>query len=291
MRIISFFALLLFINFQNISYAQPSTEVYLLDVIKRDSLLYIENPRNISNNFGYDNQPYFLPDGTSLFYSSQIGEQTDIIQYDLRSGQKTIITSSAGSEYSPALMPDQNHISTVILEKSGMQLLWKYNLNGTNEKILVPGLKIGYYTWLNSHLVASFVLGDVVTLQITDINTYQSKVIFKNIGRSLHTIPGSEILSFVDKNDPNEWIIKSYDWKKGTIDTIIALPEGCEDYTWTSDGSIIVGQYNQLFIYNPKSDTTWKTISIDSRINLGGAISRLAINNEKDKIAIVVEGK
>ena len=53
-----------------IMYSQPATEVYLFDFILNDSVFAVENPVNISNNKGYDNQPSFSLDGSGVLFAS-----------------------------------------------------------------------------------------------------------------------------------------------------------------------------------------------------------------------------
>ena len=79
---------------------------------------------------GYNNQPSFLPDGRSIFYTSIRDKQADIYRYDIRSGATSQITNTPESEYSPMLMPDGKNISVVRVEADGTQRLWKFPLNG-----------------------------------------------------------------------------------------------------------------------------------------------------------------
>ena len=43
--------------------AQEATEIYLFDLTEQEGQISINNPINISNNEGYDNQPSFTEDG------------------------------------------------------------------------------------------------------------------------------------------------------------------------------------------------------------------------------------
>jgi len=64
--------------------AQPGSDVWLLDLVDDYGNIRLENPVNISHNTGYDNQPYFLPNGGGILFASQIdGGQVDILRYDL----------------------------------------------------------------------------------------------------------------------------------------------------------------------------------------------------------------
>jgi hypothetical protein len=63
-RILLFLIVLLNLN----GFAQPATEVYLLDIKKNKTSFSIDpntKPENISNNIGYDNQPPLLARASS----------------------------------------------------------------------------------------------------------------------------------------------------------------------------------------------------------------------------------
>jgi len=93
------------------SLAQPATEVYLFDIIADGDTYKLLTPENASNNPGYDNQPYFLPDGSGLLFSSADSSgQTDVILYDIKTKSRRKLTASEGSEYSPTVMPRINTI-------------------------------------------------------------------------------------------------------------------------------------------------------------------------------------
>ena len=156
-------------------FAQPNTEVYLMDLRRSSDGLVIEKPTNISNNQGYDNQPSFWADGESILYARNVEGQTEIARFYLGSGNTMIITNTfGGSEYSPTLMPD-GRISSIRLDTTGLQLLYAYTFRGLDE-VLVPDLKIGYHAWLNDNEIVAFVLGDPATMQIIDTRDGKARV-------------------------------------------------------------------------------------------------------------------
>lgn len=265
-------------------YAQSATEVYLFDLERT----LLTNPVNISASPGYDNQPSFTPDGKVLLYVGTVEGQTEVFQYSLDSGNKTRLTNSPGSEYSPMVMPDHTHFSTIILEKDGRQLLWKYPLAGGEPQVVVPDLVIGYHAWFDYKLLYSFVLGDTVSLQESDLSSATNRVLTSNIGRSLHKIPHKGLISFIDKRQPDKWIIVSYNPANGSIEPIaIALP-GAEDMAWGPDGSLWMGKGSFLYKLHPTKDKGWQQIADLNKWGLKG-ITRLAISPDGKKIAIVVE--
>lgn len=266
-------------------FAQPATEVYLFDLERTQ----IKDPVNVSANTGYyDNQPSFTPDGKALLCVGTVEGQTEVFRYELETADKKRLTNSPGSEYSPTVMPDGLHFSTIILEKDGRQLLWKYPLAGGEPQVVVPDLVIGYHVWLEDSLLYSFVLGDTISLQESDLSTATNRIIARNIGRSLHKIPGTGLISFIDKRQADKWLIVSYNPSNGRIEPITLALTGVEDMAWAPDGSLWMGKGPVLYRLHPKQDKGWKPVAHLSRWGLKG-ITRLAISPDGKKLALVVE--
>lgn len=279
------FLILLFYNWQ--LFAQPSTEVYLFDLSFNGESYSLANPKNISSNEGYDNQPHFLPDGNSLLYAGTVDGQTDVFQYDLRNGEKTRLTQTPGSEYSPTPTPDGKGFSCIVLEKDGTQLLSKYNWNSNQAEVLIPDLVVGYHAWLSKRKVASFVLGDPNYLQWNIIGSKRSGVIQTKIGRSLHKVPGSSKLSFVDKSQGKNWRLRT--WKKGRKSKVICNTlNNVEDLSWTPAGDILMGKNTQLYQMLIGEESARRLVADLSQYGLGG-ISRIAVSPKGNAIAIVLE--
>lgn len=89
-----------------LGWAQTDTEVYLFDLKVNNGKPTLSNPKNISNNPGYDNQPSFWDDDSILFASTR-QDQTDILQFNVNEGSTSswLTYTTAGSEYSPFASP------------------------------------------------------------------------------------------------------------------------------------------------------------------------------------------
>src|SRR5205085_12344672 len=106
-----------------------ASDIFLIDVkTKRSGELKFGEPNKITNFAGYNNQPFFMPNGHSILYTSIRNKQADIYAYDIGSGATTQVTNTPESEYSPTLMPDGKNISVVRVEADGTQRLWKFPL-------------------------------------------------------------------------------------------------------------------------------------------------------------------
>jgi len=80
----------------------PDTEIYLLEMTNQSGKIRLGPPRNITNRVGYDNQPFFLPSGEAVLYTS-IGAdgQADIYQYSLADKKNRTLNEYAGERVLP----------------------------------------------------------------------------------------------------------------------------------------------------------------------------------------------
>jgi Tol biopolymer transport system component len=267
----------------------PGTEIYLFDVAKRNGIVVLSNPKNITNHPGYDNQPFFHPEKSLIYFSSGNDEgRTDIFEYDYNSGAARQITNTSEREYSPTVTPDLNFVSCIIQRDSGAQDLGKYPLEGGTPKIIINSLVVGYHVWADENNIFVFALGEKNTLRHWSVSNRKDKIIQENIGRSLHRIPGTSSISFVDKTSPDgKWVIKKVR-ANGEKSEILAntLPNR-EDLCWTSDGNVIMSDGEKFFITHPGKVNSWELIENNSGIVLKN-ISRISINSTSTKLAVVV---
>jgi len=269
--------------------AQQGSDIYLFNFKLDDNNFYISNAQNITNSPGYDNQPFFSPDGSSLFYASDDGfGQTDIFKYNLSAKSQRRLTYSPESEYSPTVTPDEAYISCIILKRDGEQKLWKYPINGAVPNKVSNIDKIGYHAWLNDSSIYAFILGTPNTLESIKVGANESNKVDVNPGVTIQKIPGTEKISYVSMSEKKGWHINSYDPSSNTIETIIhTVSPKSEFYTWTPTGILISGDGHKLYKFNPKLDSDWVELAdlTDYKIE---NFTRLAINYDASLIAIVV---
>ena len=280
---------LLFFAFFAISYihSQPATEVYLFDFTLNDSISKVDNPKNISNSKGYDNQPSFLLDGSGVLFASTEFDQTDIVLYNLENDTKARLTNTLGSEYSPIQTPNKKYFSAIRLEKDGTQLLWLYPFNRKKPRILLENLKVGYHAWFHKKMIVSFILGDPATLEVSNLKYKIRYPIDKNIGRSIYKIPNTELISYIslEEEEPEIYSINPINSEKKYIAD--ALTDS-QDMAWTPNGTMIMGKDDKLYKLKPGIDKDWVEFASLESFGLTG-ITRLAISPLGNKIAIVVD--
>jgi len=270
-------------------YCQQNTEVYLFDFSKNGASFSLNNPINISDNIGYDNQPSFLANGKSVLFASTRNGQTDVALYSIKNNTKRWLTHTEGSEYSPTQTPRKKYFTSILLEKNGTQLLWQYPFNKKKAKPAIQNLKIGYHAWYDKNTLFSFVLGNPATLQESNLKTSTNIIVANNIGRSIHKIPNTNLISFISFK---ENVAKIYSYNTNTKEKLFIVDalSPSQDMAWTPEGTIIMGTTYKLFKYKPGTDKYWVEFASLKPYNLNG-ITRIAISPKGDKIAIVVKGK
>ena len=257
---------------------------------KGDELKFGE-PKKITEVAGYNNQPFFMPDGHSVLYTSIRNKQADIYRYELNTGATTQVTNTPESEYSPTLMPDKKNISVVRVEADGTQRLWKFPLSGDGATALViENIKpVGYHYWIDDHTVALFVLGGTGKpnfLEVFDLSTGKSEFITENPGRVIRKVPNRNAFSFVQKVSEQHWEIKAFDLRARTSASLIALLPGVEDYAWLPDGKLLMAKDSKLFAVIPLTGKSWEEVADFSKAGVK-RITRIAVSSSGKRIAIV----
>jgi hypothetical protein len=289
----------------------PGFDIYIGDLAVQGNRLKVSHLNALTNRVGYDNQPFFLPDGNSLLYTSalttnkieqeieqdfgQAVEQTDSMLISLKSGEVLNLTQSFESEYSPTLMPSGSSFS-VIRAANDEQKLWRYPLYPEQQyvepasELLTSINPVGYHAWIDHNRVMLFVLGEPHTLQLADIHKQTSQVLDKDIGPSLFAIPHSPLMSYtvsVGGEEDIRWQLKSYHTKTGQIELLTTLPKGAYYYAWAGNGYAIAAVDSILMQWDKTNiDKGWRPFADVSQLCPKG-VTRLTTNSQTSKIALV----
>nr|WP_298992402.1 nuclear transport factor 2 family protein [uncultured Polaribacter sp.] len=270
--------------------SQTNTEIHVFDIVKKGESYILKNGKNISKNTGYDSQPFFYENDMVLFASEKNG-QTEIVLSNLNSTNKNLNYRSNtpnGGEYSPQRIPNSSQISAVRLDNDGLQRFYKYDRKSKKSTELIPDLKVAYPAWFDENtLVASVIVNDSLHLIISDLKSKTNTTVAKNVGRSVHKIPNTELMSFISKENDKYWLLKSLNPRTKEIKTITSVGK-TEDVTWLPNGTLLLPNQSTIYQFNPKTDKNPKLFFSFSDENINN-ISRMAVNSEGTKIAIVAE--
>jgi len=269
-------------------FAQPASEIYLFDLKIKKGEVTIANPVNITNHKGYDNQPSFDGENSFVYYSSFNDEgRADIKVYDYKKKTTKSFTTTQEREYSPTLTPDKEFISCIIQRDNNAQDLGKYPLGGGAPDIIIDNMIVGYHAWMDNSHLAMFVLGEPNSLHFYQLPTRQDTVLANNIGRSLHKIPGERAFSFVHKVSDKDWLIKKVDLGTMKISTITSTQPGHEDIAWVGD-MLLTSDGEKIFVMKPGKEAAWREVTIKSGKEILKGVTRLAVSQKGDKLAVVV---
>ncbi|MCX6351293.1 MAG: hypothetical protein NTX03_05470 [Bacteroidetes bacterium] len=268
----------------------PSTDIFIAHISLSKLQIIIDEPVNITNRIGYDNQPYFTHNGKGLLYVSirdsirKKGDtlrQADIYSYNIKHKTHKRITATTEDEYSPTIIPSTKCFSTVRVEKDSTQRLWGFCFKGGLPYPIIPNVKrIGYHCWYAKNKLALWILGD--SLKIADATTGETQIIKGKFGRCLQPLSHKKTFSYVDKTDSLNWLIKIYSREKPVIK---CLPKS-EDYAWLPDGTLLMGSQNKLYKFKEGKDADWVLLK-DFTGSAMPDFYRIAVTQDGDKIAFV----
>jgi len=273
--------------------ALADPDVYLLPLVGRGDALEIGVPVNVSRRNGYDNQPAFERDSRALYFTSNRGDgQSDIYRHDFSTGLTAPLRATKPeSEYSAMPTLDGQSITVIRVEADSTQRLAQFPTDGSAQTVLFPAIKpVGYFAQADDSTWAMFVLGSPATLRLARTGAGRGQTtgdaIAGNVGRSLHRIPGTAHVSYVQKGAA-VWYVMRLDPVSRRVDTLIALPKGSEDVAWVDSTTLLVGSGTQLMQWQ-RGTTAWKSLGDLAVAHLVN-ITRLAVSPNGEWLALVAE--
>lgn len=294
-------AVLLFFVAMNAVMAQdapPKTDIYVLDLLVQKLNVQVANPERITDGLGYNNQPFFMSDDSVFYTSIKADGQADIYLANWSGDsflgedvlhQTQITKTKTKKEYSCQWMTDKKSF-TVVQVQADDSTQWLVTMTGkdsSSTRLLPLTNPVGYYCWVDEKNVAAFVLGVPDTLVVGNAITGKVKPVAYNIGRCILKIPNEYAISFVDKTDSNNWIIKRFDMKTNQTTVVANCISGSEDYTWTPDGTILCGSIGILYKLKPGFDKAWMPVQDFNNTELQ-SFYRLVVSPDGRKLAVVV---
>ena len=272
----------------------PPTDIFLVDLDTAAALWRVVTVTRLTDRDGYDNQPFFEAGGDSLLFASMRDGQTDIFRHQLDLDETERLTETAESEYSPTPIPGWPGFSTIRVEADGTQRLWRFPRSqgaGREPELVFEAIApVGYHAWIDPQTVAMFVLGEPHRLVIGDLLSQEVRTVATDIGRALHRVPGQEAVSFVDKSDPEHWMVSILDIPTGKTQKIIETPSGSEDFAWWSPHEVLIASGSKLYLFDLDSPDAWREVADLAEHEIHG-ITRLARSPVGDRLAVVGERK
>lgn len=270
-------------------FAQDNTEVYVFDIAPAYEGLELLNARNVSNNKGYDNQPFFISDDALVFAANNNG-QTDISEYNLTTKiKKWANNKTEGSEYSPQNFPSNTDLAAVRLDKDGKQRLYKYNSETGTSSEVIKDLQVAYFAFYSAEKILATVLSeDQMDLVLINLKTKSTDTLFKNAGRTIQRIPATNSMAYTLINEDKNLDLYVLDMNSNDSFFICELPFATQDYVWLNDTQIVTGKGSKLYIYDTLGGTEWNRVASLDEYGIKN-ITRMAVSPNGKKLALVVE--
>jgi dipeptidyl aminopeptidase/acylaminoacyl peptidase len=267
-------------------------EIYLVSVSDAGGKIMLGKPVNITNRVGYDNQPTWSPNGREIFYTSTREDgQADIYRYNIAAKtSQRLTTTSPESEYSATVMPSKERLSVVRVERDSTQRLWSFNLNGSDDRLVLPDMKpVGYHAWIDPWRVALYVLGKPNSLVVANLNTGVREVVAQDVGRSLVPLPNGRGFIYLAHHD-SSWVVTEVRLNRSNDSIsvarpLVAVPAGMDYVAWI--GSTLIGG-NGSKMYTWRQGGEWTEVA-DFSADGVTHITRLALSPDGSSLAIVAE--
>jgi len=286
----SLFFFAVFFTIPNLTKAQTSTDIYLIDIDLRSYNLNYTNLINITNRKGYDNQPHFSANGNHILFSSiRKDEQADIYKYEIENGKLEQITDTKANEFSPTYFNREKFISSVQQDVDSLQHLVRINLKNNKRKTLLKKEKlIGYHSWLSRWDLALFIVGEPHELHRGRTYLKKSTKIDEKIGAALQKVPYRKAVGYQFFEDTSNCVIREYYYKAKFAKDICPCLKDAVSFVYLKNGNIISGKGQQLYLFNKRSTAKGWVLIADFSDIPDFDFYRIAINWQETKMALVV---
>ena len=265
----------------------PDTEIWVAPLDVASGRFTIGTPVNISRAPGYDNHPWFLGDGSGLYFVSGRGSggQYDVYRYDFARDATTRITNSPGNDYSPK--PAANGTLTLLHEEPAIGTrLWHYGADGKPIGLLASADHLGYYARIDEHTVAFYVNEPKRGFLIEDLRTHSITRVGEGIRGQPALVPGQRAVTVLRDDSAGVTWVERYDVGAGRFTRLVKAVPGVGWHLWSPRGTIIQTSGNRILEWDPAKGGDWTVAWTFAEPELQG-ITRVVFSPTGDRIAIV----
>lgn len=269
----------------------PETDIWLVNIVKKEGKYSYEKPLNISSRKGYDNQPSFTEDNKGIYFvSDKVANQTDVFIYNIKNKTINPIFQTRESEYSPTLTTDNKFITCVVVLTDSSQQLFNYDVENKLPALeIAKGISntdsVGYFTWLNKDTVLYYKLTVPHSLRAWDIKTNKDVWICDYPTRAFKKIGNTSQFIYGIKKDSTSVEFRIYNPTLRESKVYATYPSVNEDFVWNNELGLIKSENCELLNYNP---LTKKWDLLFSFANIGiKKITRFVFDSKNKRLAIV----
>jgi Tol biopolymer transport system component len=260
------------------------TEVWVGSVDLHDGGFAVSNLKNISNHRGYDNQPSFYRDGTSLLFTTEASnlDETGLgvhaVRYDTITGKSTPLPQARG--FSPTPMAGGK---IMLLRQGGV---WLHDERGKLLRALTDTKEAGYFTRFEDDRWVLFMNDKDRRIVLYDGMANGLETMITGAITAPYRVPGERAVTFVvEQKDVLTLYRLDIDSKQVTALGTIPFKTGGH-HVWTPRGTIFIASGAEIHEWDPHKPTEWPIVHRFDDPDLQG-ITRIALNGTADRIAIV----
>ncbi len=265
----------------------PESDLWLL-VLEAPAT---SEPQRLTARPGYDNQPFFSPDGRFIYYTrggtpgTPAEGYTDLARLDPAGGEDTVLAATPLSEFSPRPIPGEAGLAAVQVQADGAQWLVHFDPATGEFTRLGRADNVGYHAWLDRRRVALLLVEEPNRLVLLDLESEKCLPIAAPAGRSLHAIRPLDALLLVAIS-PESQRIESWDPLTHQRLPLIALPERSEDFGRAPNGDLWTASGSKLYRWHPGEDRNWSLAAELAPYGIAG-ITRLAVSPDGRALVLV----
>lgn len=270
--------------------SQGTTDIFLADLVLAGERVEVGTPVNVTRREGYDNQPWFVPDGSAFLYVSQRDGQTDVFRYEIAAGRSTQVTATPDNEYSPSLSPDGSRMLVVrwTADMSGGGLWWYAPGGDPLEEVRGSVPRTGYYAVAGGGTLALFINDSIQSFMLADTASGDTVRVGEAMGGSgPRAIPGAAAVSFLRQDAEGSWWLTRLDVATLEAKPLVRMLEGVNNYTWVGEDMVLAARGGTIYRWRHGGD--WTPVAEFTEPSLQG-ITRLAVSPGGDRLALVSAG-
>jgi ketosteroid isomerase-like protein len=276
------------------SHAQLDVDVWVGDLAWQDGRLVTSNLVNISQRRGYDNQPAFFPDQKTLAYTTWVGEETNIVLYDLATGTATQLPEAKG--FSPTPTADGKQL--MVLHQGRVEL---HDLAGKLVRPLTETRDAGYFSRVDDRIWALFLNDAERRVVIYDAKKKMLETMSTGVITPLYRVPNERAFTFVAEtpfsSDPAvsanldpatiQLELRKLDLARHRVDTLATIPfPATGHHVWTAHHTVLMASAGTIHEWSPAAPERWTAVAKFEDAELQG-ISRIVLSPRGDRIALV----
>lgn len=275
----------------------PRMDIHLAEVTwSEDGTPSIGAFTNATDSPGYDNQPFFTPDGSAFLYSRENeAGGTDLWRYELATGETApLLLDEEANAFSPTVpFTNEAHVLFLRQDAEGTQNVYVYAPE--EDAAPAPLLDIhpvGYFALgAGGSSIALFVLGEPHELQVVEFDTGERWTAHADIGRAILSSPNQRDIHFTATRADGGYALMRLDPRLRSATPLFAMPGDAQDLAIHADasGTAIAGYvaaHDGALLYRGVADEAWRPVADLAAAGLEGA-TRVALSPSGDRIAVV----